>query len=149
MRLKRGYATVKEAAEALGMAYTTYTGYEKGERSPNNETLSMLASFFGVTTDYLLGRTEHPSAIHMTRDNLPKELVNAEIEWDDILEQQSKEGRIPKDEIRGYSRARKGHGVKKSGGRLRSGKVADGMCFSLAPAFEYGHVKWMQVTPAG
>jgi len=99
LRLKRGYATVKEAAEALGMAYTTYTGYEKGERSPNNETLSMLASFFGVTTDYLLGRTEHPSAIHLTRDNLPKELVNAEIEWVDILEQQLKEGRIPKDEI--------------------------------------------------
>jgi transcriptional regulator with XRE-family HTH domain len=42
----------------LKMARTTYSGYELGTSEPDNETLEKIADFYGVTTDYLLGREE-------------------------------------------------------------------------------------------
>lgn len=48
---------MKKTAEMLGIPYTTYVGYEKNEREPNSETLLQLASFFGCSVDYLIGRT--------------------------------------------------------------------------------------------
>lgn len=47
--------TMKQAAEALGLPYTTYVNYEKGTREPNSETLKKIADFYKVTVDYLLG----------------------------------------------------------------------------------------------
>ena len=50
--------TLEHMGEAMGLHYTTYAGYEKDEIEPNLTNLVKLADFFGVTTDYLLGRTE-------------------------------------------------------------------------------------------
>lgn len=47
-----------QIARALGIAYTTYVSYEKGEREPNSEMLIILADFFNCSTDYLLGKTD-------------------------------------------------------------------------------------------
>lgn len=47
--------TMKQAAEALGLPYTTYVNYEKGTREPNSETLKKISDFYKVTVDYLLG----------------------------------------------------------------------------------------------
>lgn len=52
--------SMKEAAEKIGIPYTTYVNYEKSLREPNSEMLLKLAAFFGVTIDYLLGRTDTP-----------------------------------------------------------------------------------------
>ena len=55
---------MRETARLLGMPYTTYVGYEKGDREPNSETLVQLARFFGCSVDTLLGRaTGTPSLI--------------------------------------------------------------------------------------
>jgi len=51
---------MRELAAHLNMPYTTYVNYEKGAREPNSETLIMLANFFGVSVDYLLGRSDEP-----------------------------------------------------------------------------------------
>nr|WP_274518913.1 helix-turn-helix domain-containing protein [Tumebacillus flagellatus] len=49
----------KDIADAVGIGgLTTYNGYENDKREPNNEMLVKLANLFGVTTDYLLGRTD-------------------------------------------------------------------------------------------
>ncbi len=48
---------MREAAKRLNMPYTTYVNYEKGEREPNSETLIAIASFYGTSIDYLLGKT--------------------------------------------------------------------------------------------
>lgn len=44
----------------LGIGRTTYLKYESGENKPSRK-LKELASLFGVTTDYLLGRDDAPA----------------------------------------------------------------------------------------
>ena len=48
--------TQKEVADFLGMTDRAYQNYEYGNSEAPYETLAKLADFFGVSTDYLLGR---------------------------------------------------------------------------------------------
>lgn len=50
--------TQKQIAEKLGIARTTYSGYENKSREPDHETLQKIADYYEVTTDYLLGRDQ-------------------------------------------------------------------------------------------
>ena len=45
-----------EVARAIGISPASLTNLMYGKIGPNIETLGKIASFFGVTTDYLLGR---------------------------------------------------------------------------------------------
>lgn len=47
--------TQKEAANQLHMPVSTLGGYVQGTSEPDFQTLMLLASFFDVSTDYLLG----------------------------------------------------------------------------------------------
>jgi Predicted transcriptional regulators len=49
----------KDIAEYMGVLPRTIRFYESGEREPNIESINKLADFFGVSADYLLGRTNH------------------------------------------------------------------------------------------
>lgn len=55
------HISMREASKRLGLPYMTYVNYEKGARQPNSEMLIRLASFFGVTVDYLIGNNNDPS----------------------------------------------------------------------------------------
>jgi len=46
-----------DVANKVDIARATYGAYEQGSRQPDFETLKKLADFFGVSLDYLLGRT--------------------------------------------------------------------------------------------
>ena len=48
----------RELAEQLNLSRVAVTQYENGNRSPDQETLKKLASFFNVTIDYLLGESD-------------------------------------------------------------------------------------------
>ena len=48
----------KELAEYLGISIRGYQFYESEDNEPNIKTLLALADFYGVTTDYLLGRSD-------------------------------------------------------------------------------------------
>lgn len=50
--------TQQELSSKLGLARTTYSGYELGTSEPDNETLEMLADHYKITVDYLLGRED-------------------------------------------------------------------------------------------
>ncbi|MEW8957827.1 MAG: helix-turn-helix transcriptional regulator [Moorella sp. (in: firmicutes)] len=50
----------REIARLLGFAPSTIAMYETNKRTPDPETLQKLADFFGVSVDYLLGRTDDP-----------------------------------------------------------------------------------------
>ena len=47
-----------EVAAAVGLKPRTYVSYETEEREPNLTVVNALADFYGVTTDYLLGRED-------------------------------------------------------------------------------------------
>ena len=56
LRENRGL-TQAQLGEKIGLAESTISLYEAGKREPDNATLARLADFFGVSVDYLLGRT--------------------------------------------------------------------------------------------
>ncbi len=47
----------RQAALALNLSPTVYNRYENGIREPSNALLLVIADYFGVTVDELLGRT--------------------------------------------------------------------------------------------
>lgn len=50
----------KNIAEAIGVTVRNYQRYEKGEQQPTLPVLTRLADYFGVSIDYLVGRTDNP-----------------------------------------------------------------------------------------
>lgn len=50
----------KELAEALGLTQTAISGIESGLRTTTIEKLILLAKFFEVSSDYLLGLKDEP-----------------------------------------------------------------------------------------
>ena len=64
LRLNRKLTT-DDVANSIGVSGSAYRNYERGERSPSFEILVKLADFYGVTTDYLLGREPEPDPLAM------------------------------------------------------------------------------------
>lgn len=52
--------TQKELSEKINMNHSVLSRIETGERAIRDNELIDLASFFNVTTDYLLGRSSNP-----------------------------------------------------------------------------------------
>lgn len=50
--------TQKDMAELLGIKLRAYQYYESGTHYPEVPNLIKLADYFGVSTDYLLGRSD-------------------------------------------------------------------------------------------
>lgn len=50
--------TQKDIANKFKLAESTISMYERGEREPSFDFIKQIASFFDVTTDYLLGRSD-------------------------------------------------------------------------------------------
>lgn len=48
----------KEVAAEFGVVVRAYQRYEYGEREPQLSTLIRMADFYGVSIDYLAGRTD-------------------------------------------------------------------------------------------
>jgi len=57
LRLERGLG-VREFAAKLGISHSNVSRYENCKRTPDIVVCNLFADFFGVTGDYLLGRTD-------------------------------------------------------------------------------------------
>ena len=55
------HLTQVQLAQILNISKQSIWNYEANHREPNLETINRIADHFGVSTDYLLGRTEHKS----------------------------------------------------------------------------------------
>ncbi|TRZ35856.1 XRE family transcriptional regulator [Niallia circulans] len=66
LREKSGLSQ-KFVAEQIGVKNNTLSGYESGNREPDSETLTKLADFYEVSTDYLHGRSDNIKGL--TSDN--------------------------------------------------------------------------------
>lgn len=60
LRQSKNY-TIAQLCELIQMNTNTYAKYEREERDVSTETLAKFADFYGVTTDYLLGREPAPN----------------------------------------------------------------------------------------
>ncbi len=58
LRLAAG-KTQRQVAMHLGYTDHAFQRYEYGGREPSFDTVIKIADYFGVTTDYLLGRTDY------------------------------------------------------------------------------------------
>ncbi len=52
----------REMGQIIGVSKSSVNMYERDEREPSFRTLGVIADFFGVSTDYLLGRTDKADA---------------------------------------------------------------------------------------
>lgn len=86
----------QELGKSLSLAKQTISGYENGTRKPDQDILMRFADYFGVSVDYLLGRTDDPSprpkietiAAHRTddpMDDLPEEARRSVEEFIDYV----------------------------------------------------------------
>lgn len=50
--------SLQETADRLGIAKSTYAGYESGYREPSLQSLIQMADLFETTVDDILGRTD-------------------------------------------------------------------------------------------
>ncbi len=50
--------SLQDTADQLGIAKSTYAGYETGYRWPLLQSLSKIADLFNTSVDYILGRTD-------------------------------------------------------------------------------------------
>ena len=70
----------KELAEALGVRQNTLSTWETGRYEPDNEMLRRIAAFFGVSVDYIIGKSNYKELpgdqIDFTRINVLMKLVS-------------------------------------------------------------------------
>lgn len=65
LRKNRNWS-LQETADMLGIAKSTYAGYESGYREPSIRALMQIADLFNVSVDYILNRTTPVSTIELT-----------------------------------------------------------------------------------
>ncbi|SDH85386.1 helix-turn-helix domain-containing protein [Alteribacillus bidgolensis] len=58
LRKERKEWTLQETADQLGIAKSTYAGYESGYRQPSLDSLIKLADIMDTSIDYLLNRID-------------------------------------------------------------------------------------------
>lgn len=73
-REKRGLSQ-KEVAENIGVAKSTYSLYESGNREPNVQTIKKIADVLNTSADELLGIDDEPQTIaaHFDGDEYTEE----------------------------------------------------------------------------
>lgn len=73
LRQERGI-TKKQLSDEVGLKYSTYANYESGLREPNSEALIALSEYYGVTIDYIMGRSDikNPAAKSMHKEFDPE-----------------------------------------------------------------------------
>jgi transcriptional regulator with XRE-family HTH domain len=55
--------SLQETADQLGIAKSTYAGYESGYREPPLKALVQIAELFNTTVDYILNRVDYKSSV--------------------------------------------------------------------------------------
>ncbi len=71
LRKEKGISQ-KEAANQLGVSQALLSHYEKGIRECGLDFLIRAADFYGVSADYLLGRSADPDGMTLTVEDIPE-----------------------------------------------------------------------------
>lgn len=75
MARERKGLSQKDIAESIGVAKSTYSLYESGNREPNVQTIKKIADILNVSADELLGIDDEPQTIaaHFDGDEYTEE----------------------------------------------------------------------------
>ncbi|WP_306010504.1 helix-turn-helix domain-containing protein [Bacillus sp. MMSF_3328] len=83
LRNKRG-VNMAYVADRVGVARSTYAGYETQERFPPIEVLAGIAEVLGTSTDYLIGLTVNPEPKEVPK-NVDEYLTSVEkLNWNGV-----------------------------------------------------------------
>ncbi|QAY67202.1 helix-turn-helix domain-containing protein [Paenibacillus protaetiae] len=75
--------TMQEVADYVGVAKSTYAGYESGYRQPTIESIQTIAIKLRTSADYLLGLSDHPDPPEVNHN--AKQYLNYEqLHWDGV-----------------------------------------------------------------
>jgi transcriptional regulator with XRE-family HTH domain len=85
--------------EYLNISEQFYYALENGNRKLTEEYLSKFSDYYGVTTDYILGRTKNPQGYILEGDMIPKELRDIDVEMIEMVKDATNSG-ISKEDIR-------------------------------------------------
>jgi transcriptional regulator with XRE-family HTH domain len=69
--------SLQEVADKLGIAKSTYAGYESGYRQPSLDAIKKIADAMETSVDYLLNRTDNPDFLEYKR--YEKEVITIEL----------------------------------------------------------------------
>lgn len=67
--------TQQELADKLNLSRVRYNNYETGKRNPDYDILQIIANFYDVSTDYLLGNTDNPNSGIILTDKDEKDIA--------------------------------------------------------------------------
>jgi transcriptional regulator with XRE-family HTH domain len=76
--------TMDDAAKIVGVAKSTYAGYESEFRQPSLDKITLFADFYQVSVDYLLGLTRQRDTKQSQSFNAKELLSNREFHWDGV-----------------------------------------------------------------
>lgn len=79
LRVEKGLSQAR-LAKVLGITQDSISLWENGKRFPDTQYITKLADFFGVSTDYLLGRSDELGYVTMQNFPAPPALSNEETE---------------------------------------------------------------------
>ncbi|MES1053792.1 helix-turn-helix transcriptional regulator [Bacillus thuringiensis] len=67
--------TQQVLGDKVGLKKAAISQIENGNNAPSNEVLNKMTNVFGVTADYLLGRSEHKNLIMDESSEIKKEML--------------------------------------------------------------------------
>jgi len=82
LRTEKGL-TQEELSKNLNINRATYAHYETGRREPDIETLKLLAKYFNVSVDYLLGNSDDRTTLNPKEDT-PYEKISKLVKENEI-----------------------------------------------------------------
>ena len=104
------HMTQADVAEYIGLTQGAYSNWERGETKIDSLQLSRLAELFGVSVDYLLGKTDVPSSSYIRVPVLgrvvaciPIDAIEDVIDWEDISTAAAGDGEYFGLQIKGHS----------------------------------------------
>ncbi|PKL00040.1 MAG: XRE family transcriptional regulator [Tenericutes bacterium HGW-Tenericutes-1] len=75
----------RELSQMINVSQQTIGSWETGRTEPNSDTLQQLANFFGVSVDYLLGRSIDGQSLQMNSEDNKEDLKEKFYQLLDIL----------------------------------------------------------------
>ena len=76
---KANNLTMKALGDRMSIAESTVSAYENGRREPSLSTLMEFADLFGVTVDYLIGRTSTDKKLIVHQVNIGERALRPDV----------------------------------------------------------------------